>query len=362
MEFVIFHDVMDTSINRHLLQKGVVLAKRTDEPQSFSERAPDFFKWFNESVMHFDSDEYRREFWRQAYRYGYTIGKVPYTLNDHFRRKHVRSELVLADMLATGLLMGGAFAIWVIRRKIDQHIHRLRRPTYYESERNRRLGLTQERRQIRKRSTNNACPTADELRKAFKHARDSVENMVRIGSLMEDLECYVDNSLVFGEHGQIIARKGGIRRYIQSEIPDLYESYKTLMRYKALAKKFRQAIGISDPIPATSVLPDSEKSRKSVESLNKSSKNDEESKEITHQNEKSLEIQSDENMVRTDSQVGNGGVVKDEVIKRVKEILDVCEGTFLNLSAILSLQIGEDTIPHIMYQKSNFQPLRKRGA
>ena len=57
MEFAIFHGVMDKSINRHLLRKGVVLAKRTDEPMSFSERAPDFFRWFNESVMHFDSDE-----------------------------------------------------------------------------------------------------------------------------------------------------------------------------------------------------------------------------------------------------------------------------------------------------------------
>jgi hypothetical protein len=360
MEFVIFHGVMDKSINRHLLRKGVVLAKRTDEPMSFSECAPDFFRWFNESVMHFDSDEYRQEFWREAYRHGHTIGKVPYTLNDHFRRKNARSEIILADMLAIGLLMGGAFAIWVIRRKIDQHIHRLRRPTYYESERNRRLGLTHERRRIHNRSTSNPCPTADELRNAFKHARDSVENMVRIGSLMEDLECYVDNSLIVGEHGQIIARKGGIRRYIQSEIPDLYDSYKTLMRYKALAKKFRQAVGINDPIPAASVLPDSEKSRTAGASLNKNSEKEEESKEIIHQNEKSPEIQSDENMVWTNSYAGNEVVVRDEVIKRVKEILDVCEGTFLNLSAILSLQIGEDTIPHMIYQETNSSPLQKR--
>jgi hypothetical protein len=360
MEFVIFHSVMDKSINRHLLRKGVVWAKRTDEPMSFSERASDFFRWFNESVMHFDSDEYRQEFWREAYRHGHTIGKVPYTLNDHFRRKNARSEIILANMLAIGLLMGGAFAIWVIRRKIDQHIHRLRRPTYYESERNRRLGLTHERRRIHNRSTSNPCPTADELRNAFKHARDSVENMVRIGSLMEDLECYVDNSLIFGEHGQIIARKGGIRRYIQSEIPDLYDSYKTLMRYKALAKKFRQAVGINDPIPAASVLPDSKKSRTAVASLNKSSEKEEESKEIIHQNEKSPEIQSDENMVRTNSYECDDKVARDEVIKRVKEILDVCEGTFLNLSAVLAMQIGEYTIPHMIYQKTNSWPLEKR--
>jgi hypothetical protein len=64
-------------------------------------------------------------------------------------------------------------------------------------------------------------------------------------------------------------------------------------------------------------------------------------------------------MVRTNSYAGNEVVVRDEVIKRVKEILDVCEGTFLNLSAILSLQIGEDTIPHMIYQKTNSRPLQK---
>jgi len=205
--------------------------------------------------MGFDSEEYRREFWREAYKHGRTIGHMPHTLSDQLRSRGRRSEIVLFDALCISLLMGGAFAIWVMRRKIDQHLHRLRRPSYYETERMRRLGLTEERRRIRSRTTVNPRPTAEQLREAFLHARDSVENMVRLGSLMEDLECYIDNSLVFGEDGKIIARKGGIRRYIQSEIPDLYKSYKTLMRYKALARRFRQAIGICDPIPAASALP-----------------------------------------------------------------------------------------------------------
>ena len=164
--------------------------------------------------------------------------------------------MALFDALCISLLMGGAFAIWVMRRRIDLHLHRLRRPSYYETERARRLGLTEERRRIRRRTTLNPRPTADQLREAFLHARDSAGNMVRLGSLMEDLECYIDNSPVFGEDGKIIARKGGIRRYIQSEMPDLYKSYKTLMRYKALARRFRQAVGICDPVPAASVLPE----------------------------------------------------------------------------------------------------------
>ena len=350
---------MNKTIVRHLMRKGVVLAKRADESQTFSERAPEFFKWFEESVMNFDSEEYRKEFWRETYRSGRTIGEVPYTLEDHFRRKNVRNEVLLANMLAIGLLMGGAFAIWVIRRKIDQHIHRLRRPSYYENERNRRLRLTQDRRRIRSRSTNNPCPTADELRQAFKHARDSVESMIRIGSLMEDLECYVDNSLVFGEYGQIIARNGGIRRYIQSEIPDLYPSYKTLMRYKALAKKFRQAVGIGDPVPAASVLPAGVKSSKGDESKIKEyagldKPQGKERKILNYEG-----MARNENMIRTNSCGEGMDVVREAVVRRVEEILSVCEGTFLDLAAVLALNIGEDTIPHLVYHKISCPPLRK---
>jgi hypothetical protein len=221
---------------------------------------------------------------------------------------------------------------------------------------------------------------------------------------MEDLECYIDNSLVFGEGGKIIARKGGIRRYIQSEIPDLYKSYKTLMRYKALARKFRQAVGISDPVPAASVLPKENgnvdvgtdadvyvlKCAKPVKNIEKD--------EIKA---RSKGMSAVENMVRTNSQGGvvrgwndddsgestlsydsvngetvsggedAGGVttgkgssgrsrcrrgeserLNDEIRRVVKEILDVCEGTFLNLSAVVALRICEDTIPHRSYQSA----------
>ena len=382
---------MDKAVKRHILRKRIVLAKRSDEPMTFTERAPRFLKWFEEDVMGFDSEEYRREFWREAYRHGRTIGHVPHTLSDQLRSRGRRSEIVLFDALCISLLMGGAFAIWVMRRKIDQHLHRLRRPSYYETERMRRLGLTEERRRIRSRTTVNPRPTAEQLREAFLHARDSVENMVRLGSLMEDLECYIDNSLVFGEDGKIIARKGGIRRYIQSEIPDLYKSYKTLMRYKALARKFRQAVGICDPIPAASVLPkmddkvksDAEERHKREASGNivgTPLKNENVPiEDEKNKNDNSFAMaKSVENMVRTNSHgteegsggdrrdrggdgevareidVRNGGNrrLNDEVRRTVNEILDACEGTFLDLAAVLALRICEDAIPHKSYRRT----------
>ena len=382
---------MDKAVQRHILKKRIVLAKRSDEPMTFTERAPRFFKWFEEDVMGFDSEEYRREFWREAYRNGRTIGHVPHTLSDQLRRRGRRSEIVLFDALCISLLMGGAFAIWVMRRKIEQHLHRLRRPSYYETERMRRLGLTEGRRRIRRRTTVNSRPTAEQLKEAFLHARDSVENMVRLGSLMEDLECYIDNSLVFGEGGKIIARKGGIRRYIQSEIPDLYKSYKTLMRYKALARKFRQAVGICDPIPAASVLPkmddkvksDAEERHKREASGNivgTPLKNENVPiEDEKNKNDNSFAMaKSVENMVRTNSHgteegsggdrrdrggdgevareidVRNGGNhrLNDEVRRTVNEILDACEGTFLDLAAVLALRICEDAIPHKSYRRT----------
>ena len=377
---------MDKAVKRLILRKRIVLAKRSDEPMTFTERAPRFLKWFEEDVMGFDSEEYRREFWREAYRHGRTIGHMPHTLSDQLRSRGRRSEIVLFDALCISLLMGGAFAIWVMRRKIDQHLHRLRRPSYYETERMHRLGLTKERRRIRSRTTVNPRPTAEQLREAFLHARDSVENMVRLGSLMEDLECYIDNSLVFGEDGKIVARKGGIRRYIQSEIPDLYKSYKTLMRYKALARRFRQAVGICDPIPAASVLPKKDDEIASAaqgshdrdasgNTVGTPAKNENISieDEKNKNNNAVAKAKSVENMVRTDShgtEEGSGGNrrdrdgdwevnvrngedhrLNDEVRRTVNEILGVCEGTFLDLAAVLALRICKDAIPHKSYKK-----------
>ena len=406
---------MDKALQQHILKKRIVLAKRSDEPMTFTERAPRFFKWFEEDVMGFDSEEYRREFWREAYRNGRTIGHVPYTLSDQLRRRGRRSEMVLFDALCISLLMGGAFAIWVMRRRIDLHLHRLRRPSYYETERVRRLGLTEDRRRIRRRTTLNPRPAAEQLREAFLHARDSVENMVRLGSLMEDLECYIDNSLVFGEDGKIIARKGGIRRYIQSEIPDLYKSYKTLMRYKALARRFRQAVGISDPVPAASVLPEEDANTDRGTGVGGSVSKNEKPAENTNKVQGKTKLHEGEcveNMVRTNSHggenrgrdgviEGDGGVhgsengdesvenrcmsggdkgndrqngggnakvrdgdravhvrngenhrLNDEIRRTVNEILGVCEGTFLDLAAVLALRICEDAIPHKSYRRT----------
>ena len=58
--------------------------------------------------------------------------------------------------------------------------------------------------------------------------------------------------------GQVVGRRGGIRKWLHDNDYDLYLHYKRLMHYKALARRFRQATGISDPTPAAAVLPPEE--------------------------------------------------------------------------------------------------------
>ena len=268
--------------------------------------------------MGFDSYEYRQKFWREARRTGHTIGHTPYGVKE-----------LAADKGSIALyfaLMVASFFFWIARREIDRHIHRLRRPTYYETERNRRLALSEERRKLRKRSTVNAMPSMDDIRNALAHAHESVESMVHLGSLMEDLECYVDNSPYFHPDGSFAGRRGGIRRLLESEAPDLYARYKTLMRYKALSKRFRQAVGAADPTPATHVLPSAATAFKEVADA------------------KRLEKSSD-----SLQQIGLEMTIKtmQEVFRRSRELISDCECSVASLTAQLALRVDPDYAPRV---------------
>ena len=78
--------------------------------------------------------------------------------------------------------------------------------------------------------------------------------MILLGGMMHDLECYVDNCLKFDEAGNVVGRNGGIRGWLADNVPELLAKYKTLMRYKALAMRLRQATGTKDPKPTSKLL------------------------------------------------------------------------------------------------------------
>ncbi len=146
-------------------------------------------------------------------------------------------------------------------RYIDRAQCRLRRPLYYARERARREALAEERRRVGGRRTTNPCPTREAILDAWVHRQDSHAAAVRFGSMVHDLECYVDNSLLRDENGAIVGRRGGVKAWLQMNIPALYVRYTTVMRYKAMAKKLRQVVGLADPVPAEAVLADSPRSK-----------------------------------------------------------------------------------------------------
>ena len=149
---------------------------------------------------------------------------------------------------------GAVFLRKELTRLIDRAKHEAARPYYYEHERLRRQALAEERRKIHRRSTRNACPTREEILDAWKRVKESNESLLRFGSLLEDLECYVDNTLIRDDSGAIIGRRSGIKGWLQMEIPALYTVYSRVMAYKAAAKRMRQLIELHDPIPLSDVL------------------------------------------------------------------------------------------------------------
>ena len=146
-----------------------------------------------------------------------------------------------------------------LRRGLTHEVDRLQRRAcrarYYARDNARRRALAAERRKIRRRATANPCPTPEALRAAFAARGETPEAKVRLGGLLEDLECYVDNGLRFGPDGEILGRNGGVRGWLREHAPELFERYKTLMRYKSLARRLRQAAGVADPVPADALLP-----------------------------------------------------------------------------------------------------------
>ena len=317
---------VDKKVKKHLQKRGVTFQKgrRKDGLFGTDRSVQAFFTWFFEGVMRFDSMAYRRQFWREASLYGHTIGDFPYTQWEFIDPKRYPREWFSHLIILMGL-MGVSAVVWCLVKELDRHISRLRRPTYYERERARRRRLADARRKITRRHTYSPCPTPDELAAAFSIARQSTENMIRFGSLLEDLECYVDNSLIWNtETGKIAGRQGGIRQWLRIHAPDLSLRYKTVMRYKALAKKFRQAMNLSDPIPAAWVLDDVSPARLSAR----------------------YEKQRADVLARKTNEV--------------HAFLNACEGTVISFSAQLALHLGEEFIAK--KKKSRGRLFRRRPS
>ena len=128
------------------------------------------------------------------------------------------------------------------------------RSRYYGQENARRRMLAAERRKVARRTTTNPCPTPEAFRAAFARVGESVESKLLFGGMVHDLACYVDSCLRYDGSGNIVGRNGGIKAWLSENVPELYPRYKTIMRYKALAMRFRQAMGVKDPEPTSALF------------------------------------------------------------------------------------------------------------
>ena len=153
-----------------------------------------------------------------------------------------------------------------IRRELMRDLRAVRRPFYYARETERRRRLAEERRKIKRRRTTAPMPAPEDLMAAWEARKESREAMVRLGGMLQDLECYVDNCLRFDGSGNVVGRNGGIRGWIRENVPELFPKYKTLMRYKAMAVRLRQATGTKDPTPTYALL-DAERRHEVVEEV-----------------------------------------------------------------------------------------------
>ena len=144
-----------------------------------------------------------------------------------------------------------------MKREFLRDLRKVRRPFYYARETARRRELAAARRRITKRTTTAPMPTPEELLAAWNARKASREAMIRLGGMLHDLECYVDNCLKFDETGEVVGRNGGIKGWLSENLPDLLPKYKTLMRYKAMAIRLRQATGTEDPKPTYALVEES---------------------------------------------------------------------------------------------------------
>ena len=319
---------MRKAVEEHLESRGCRIKRPPEDPAPLS--LGGLVDGFLVHVLRLDPESYRRAFWREAYRNGHTIGHVPRTFEAFFRRNARTFEQKVSLFLAVTALFGAYTVLTLLVRRLSLIVRRLRRPSYYERERDRRRKLADARREIRKHRTLNPQPTFGAIRAALRTARRSPEDALRLGSLLEDLECFVDNSLRFDADGRIVGRRGGIKRLFQREAPDLFEKYSTIMRYKAMAKRFRQACGTGEPVPPAMLLPTQETAGASDHAPPSGPATT------------SSDLTSETIPAAITEELRKG---LEHAREAAQEILGECEGTIISLEAALALRLDPDCIP-----------------
>ena len=186
----------------------------------------------------------------RRYRYAPGYGYFHEAKLDNARAAAVAMPFLIAWSIAPLLLwtmLGALFLVGVL----DPLIKRERAA--------RRRGLAaaaraQKAMRVVHRTSRREPPSRELLLRCWELSRDSLEGKILLGSLLGDVDAAADHSYIRGDNGEIVGRRGGVRRWLDTVCPELAPYYKTLMRYKALADKFRRVCGLGDPDGAEDAL------------------------------------------------------------------------------------------------------------
>jgi len=179
-------------------------------------------------------------------------------IESYFRHRMETSVLVwrflACVVVTTGNIVLASATVGLLRRWTTETINHVEKMLWRTKKKiempiDARNSAERERRKIRRRSTLSPQPTPDGIRRAWLTADSSVCGIIAFGALIHDLECYVDNSLGFDEYGNIVGRATGVQGWLRDNVPELAARYKTIMRYKSIAKRCRQYLRIEDPHP-----------------------------------------------------------------------------------------------------------------
>ena len=237
-----------------------------------------------------------------------------------FAERNFRLALLYFALAETAVGICVGTVVWCVLKGVALALRKVQRPKYYPQERLRRQALAHERRRIRRRTTINAAPTADELLAQWAKVKWDPKEMIRFGSMLCDLEAYVDNSLLRNENGEIVGRNPGIRGWLNANCQPLAAHYKTVMGYKAMAEKFRQAIGLADPYPAALALDDCKNMvRKSIGGNPK-------------------RVQGSGNGVRQNT-------VRNSVKRKAEEVMAECGRSQRGVRIALAMRLSSDLVP-----------------
>ena len=248
-------------------------------------------------------------------------------------------SLLLLTLAEALVFCGAGLAVWCVLKGIALAMRKTQRPKYYPAEKLRRQALAAERRRVRRRTTVNDAPTADELLAQYARIKRNPKEMIRFGSMLCDLEAYVDNSLRRNEYGVIVGRNPGIRGWLATNCVELAAHYKTVMRYKAMAEQFRQVVGLRDPLPASFALDggggDAEAGDASENTVRKDS-------EMAG----NVESEGNENTVRKISLEER--VIVGKARKRAEEFFGKCGMSMRGALAELENRLGPDKVSPAM--------------